>query len=123
MPHARFSACSCRLGALEALETLLACGVTVLAFDASGSGLSGGDYVTLGYREKDDLACVISHLRSSGGVSTIGLWGRSMGAATALLHAHRDPSIAAMLLDSAFTDLKQLAMELVQAGREQAGIR
>jgi len=34
------------------------------------------------------------------------MWGRSMGAATALLHANRDPSIAGMVLDSAFADLK-----------------
>ena len=33
----------------------------------------------------------------------------SMGAATALLHGHRDPSIAAMVLDSPFADLKQLS--------------
>lgn len=36
-----------------------------------------------------------------------------MGAATALLHSHRDPSIAAMVLDSPFSDLKQLAEEIV----------
>jgi hypothetical protein len=36
-----------------------------------------------------------------------------MGAATALMHGDRDPSIAAMVLDSAFSDLTQLAEELV----------
>ena len=40
----------------------------------------------IGYFEKDDLDCVIKHLRDSGKTSTIALWGRSMGAATALLH-------------------------------------
>ena len=44
-----------------------------------------------------DLRVVIDHLRASGKVSTIALWGRSMGAATALLHGDRDPSIAAMV--------------------------
>jgi acetyl esterase/lipase len=114
---------SCRLGALEALETLLALGVAVVAFDASGSGLSGGEYVTLGHRERDDLAAVVGHLRCRGDCSTIGLWGRSMGASTALLHVHRDPSIAALVLDSPFADLKQLALELVDAGRTEAGLR
>ena len=42
---------------------------------------------------------------STGTVSTIALWGRSMGAATALMHGERDPSIAGMVLDSAFADL------------------
>ena len=37
---------------------------------------------------------MIEHLRESGKTSTIALWGRSMGAATALLHGERDPSIA-----------------------------
>ena len=35
-----------------------------------------------------------------------------MGAATALLHADRDHSIAGIVCDSAFADLKQLAKEL-----------
>ena len=35
-----------------------------------------------------------------------------MGAATALMHGSRDPSIAGMVLDSPFADLKQLSEEL-----------
>jgi hypothetical protein len=42
-----------------------------------------------------------------------------MGAATALLHAERDPSIASMVLDSAFADLTILAEEMVEKGRQQ----
>ena len=62
-----------------------------------GSGLSEGDWVTLGAHEADDLACVVKHLRDSGTTSTIGLWGRSMGAVTALLYSNRDPSIAGLV--------------------------
>ena len=36
-----------------------------------------------------------------------------MGAATALLHGHRDPSIAAMVLDSPFSNLSELTKEIV----------
>ena len=78
--------------------------------------------VSLGFFEKDDLATVVQHLRDSGEVSTVGLWGRSMGAATALLHAHRDHSIAAMVLDSPFSSLQTLARELVDKGKAQGGI-
>lgn len=42
-----------------------------------------------------------------------------MGAATALLHGERDPSIAGMVLDSAFSDLITLAEEMVEKGRAQ----
>lgn len=67
-----------------------------------------------------------------------------MGAATALLHTHRDPSIAAMILDSPFADLRQracpatarvhcltceftalyaVAGELVEVGKARSGYR
>ncbi len=124
---------SCRLGCLENLEIVLLEGATMFAFDTAGCGRSEGEWVTLGWNEKDDLAAgevaalprpahgqpynrdhsVISHLRGLGTVSSLALWGRSMGAATALLHAHRDPSIGGMILDSPFADLRQLATELV----------
>ncbi len=37
-----------------------------------------------------------------------------MGAVTALMHADRDPSIAAMILDSPFTYLKRVAKDLMK---------
>jgi len=95
------------------VPVLLRQNITLFCFDFSGSGHSDGEYVSLGYYERDDLAIVVEHLRQSGTVGCIGLWGRSMGAATALLHGDRDPSIAGMVLDSPFTSLRFLAEELV----------
>lgn len=114
---------SSRVGCLENLETVLAEGATLLAFDFAGSGLSEGEWVTLGWNEREDVAAAVAYLRSLGTVSSIALWGRSMGAATALMHAHRDPSIAGMVLDSAFADLRQLALELVETGKAQTGYK
>ena len=114
---------ACRLAALEALEVVLAEGSSLFAFDFAGCGKSDGDFVTLGWFERDDLACVMDHLRSSGTVSSIACWGRSMGAATALLHSHRDPSIAGLVLDSSFADLQQLCKELVANGLATSGYR
>eukprot|EP00658_Telonema_sp_P-2_P048563 TRINITY_DN3693_c0_g1_i3.p1 TRINITY_DN3693_c0_g1~~TRINITY_DN3693_c0_g1_i3.p1 ORF type:complete len:461 (-),score=129.65 TRINITY_DN3693_c0_g1_i3:172-1554(-) len=110
---------SCRVEAVTVLSSLLSGGMTVLAMDFAGSGLSDGEYVSLGYYEKDDLAAVVDHLRQSGSVSTLGLWGRSMGAATALQHGDRDPSIAGMVIDSGFTSLEVLSKELVDMARNQ----
>ncbi len=72
-----------------------------------------GEYVSLGYYEREDLAVVIDHLRSTNTVSAIGLWGRSMGAVTALLHTDRDHTIGGIVCDSPFSDLRVLAKELV----------
>ena len=101
------------------LSYLLSLGLAVFAFDFAGSGKSDGEYVSLGYFEREDLMSVIAHLRATNVVSTIALWGRSMGAATALMHGDRDPSIACMILDSSFADLTQLAEEMVEKGKEQ----
>ena len=35
-----------------------------------------------------------------------------MGAVTALMHAHRDPTIGGIVLDSPFTSLNELVKEL-----------
>lgn len=109
---------SARLEGLNLLSLVLSLGATFLTFDFSGSGKSEGEYVSLGAFEKDDLKCVIKYLRDEGTTSTIALWGRSMGAATALLHGERDPSIASMILDSAFASLEILAEEMVEKGRK-----
>lgn len=101
-----------RLEALACIEILLPLNITLFCFDFSGCGLSEGEYISLGYFEKDDVSFIIDHLRSTNTVSSIGLWGRSMGAVTAIMHSIRDPSIAGMVLDSPFTSLRTLAEEL-----------
>lgn len=103
----------CRADASEAAIILLPSNITVFTLDFSGSGLSGGEHVTLGWNEKDDLKAVVECLRSDGNVSMIGLWGRSMGAVTSLMYGAEDPSIAGMVLDSPFSDLVDLMTELV----------
>ncbi|KAK4388513.1 hypothetical protein Sango_2457900 [Sesamum angolense] len=103
----------CRTDASEAAIILLPSNITVFTLDFSGSGLSGGEHVTLGWNEKDDLKAVVDYLRADGNVSLIGLWGRSMGAVTSLMYGAEDPSIAGMVLDSPFSDLVDLMMELV----------
>jgi pimeloyl-ACP methyl ester carboxylesterase len=109
---------SSRTEVIPQLGHFLALGLTVVAFDFCGSGRSDGDFVSLGFYEREDLQMVINHLRASGTVSTIALWGRSMGAATALMYGSRDPTISCMILDSPFIDLATLATELVERGKE-----
>ncbi|KAI3715384.1 hypothetical protein L6452_22365 [Arctium lappa] len=103
----------CRADASEAAIILLPSNITVFTLDFSGSGLSGGEHVSLGWYERDDLRSVVNYLRADGNVSLIGLWGRSMGAVTSLMYGAEDPSIAGMVLDSPFSDLVDLMMELV----------
>mmetsp|Transcript_21313 Transcript_21313/g.38963 ORF Transcript_21313/g.38963 Transcript_21313/m.38963 type:complete len:525 (+) Transcript_21313:112-1686(+) len=108
--------CSSRLEAVDSLRVLLPRRVSVFCLDLAGSGLSEGEYISLGYYEEQDLKVVIKHLKDSGRVSAIGLWGRSMGAATSILRAAGDPTLGACVLDSPFSSLRLVAEELVNSG-------
>lgn len=90
---------------MEAAKILLPLNITLFTFDFAGCGMSEGEFVSLGWHEREDLEIVVNYLRKERNVSTIGLWGRSMGAVTALLYGDNDPSIAGMVLDSPFSNL------------------
>ena len=82
---------------MQAVQILLPEDITVFTLDFSGSGKSEGEYISLGWYERDDVQAIVDYLRNSETVATIGLWGRSMGAVTALMHSDRDPSIAGIV--------------------------
>jgi len=105
--------CSSRLEASDTLQVLLPRGITVFSLDLSGSGHSEGEYISLGHYEERDLRVVVQHLRNSGLVSAVGLWGRSMGAATTVLRAADDHLLAGCVIDSAFSSLRMVCEELV----------
>lgn len=108
-----------RCEVLPILSNLIAIGANVFAFDMSGCGYSEGNYVTLGYKEALDVKIVVEYLKNSKKVSTIGIWGRSMGAVTALKYATLDHELAVLILDSPFSNLNKLACELA---KEKTGI-
>lgn len=76
-----------RLFSQRIVHYLLSRDITVFTFDFAGCGLSEGPYISLGYYERDDVDFVFKYLRQLGTVSSIGIWGRSMGAVTALMYA------------------------------------
>ena len=94
---------------------MLPLGIDLLSFDFSGCGNSDGDWVTLGWKECDDLKAVLEHLVSRGRTSSVALWGRSMGGSTALRfdHASSPLPVKCLIVDSAFCRFKEVAQELV----------
>lgn len=85
--------------------------VDFLTFDFSGCGNSGGEYVTLGWKEVDDLHAVLGWLKEQGKTNKVMLWGRSMGASTALSYDKKVDGleISGLILDSAFANFKDVA--------------
>jgi pimeloyl-ACP methyl ester carboxylesterase len=103
---------SSRVEGIHMIEELLKRDINIFLFDFPGCGLSEGDYISLGYHEKDDVGIIIDFIETLPGVGNIGIWGRSMGASTALLYAHKDQRIKAICFDSPFADFRKLAKEL-----------
>lgn len=83
-----------RISGRNASLYLLQAGVSVCLFDFAGCGKSEGDYITMGHHEVDDIDAVIDFVKSTNKVSAIALWGRSMGAAAALIYADKHPKKA-----------------------------
>jgi pimeloyl-ACP methyl ester carboxylesterase len=84
---------SCRLEAEALFPLTLSYGMSVFSMDFSGSGRSDGEFISLGVFEKLDVQTAVEHLSASPLVSSIALWGHSMGAATATMYAGLvDPS-------------------------------
>jgi pimeloyl-ACP methyl ester carboxylesterase len=119
---------SCRVASMEILPQVLSAGFACCTFDFAGCGLSDGDFVTLGVNEADDVSFVVKALRARGRenegaavglpgrtTSAIGVYGRSMGAATAIIAAASDPDIAFVIGDSPFKSLRTLIDELIVA--------
>ena len=104
---------SSRLEGLNNLEVLLKYNINLFVIDFPGCGLSEGEYISLGYHEKNDVKIIVDFIENLPGVSKIGIWGRSMGAATTLLYTYKDPRISAICIDSPFENFKRLAEELV----------
>mmetsp|Transcript_112372 Transcript_112372/g.210719 ORF Transcript_112372/g.210719 Transcript_112372/m.210719 type:complete len:812 (-) Transcript_112372:65-2500(-) len=106
---------SSRLEALDILQPLLGRRISLFCYDAAGCGMSEGEYVSLGWYERDDLASVVNHLREQPDCGAIGVWGRSMGAATALLHLEREDKIGGICADSPFASLPDVMWDLAQS--------
>jgi uncharacterized protein len=92
-------------------------GFGVLTFNSRARIPSGGQYVTLGVLEQQDLISLVSYVagRKDVDANRIGVLGISMGGATAILAAAKDKRISAVVDDSGFSD----APRVIAASFEQ----
>lgn len=104
-----------RLDAMDCLEVAAVYGLSLFALDFAGAGHSEGDYISLGFHEQNDVEAVVEYLLHTQKISSICLWGRSMGAATSVLFAARNryPELVCLVLDSPFASLKEIATEVI----------
>ena len=103
-----------RLEGLSVMPYVIEKGMNFCSFDFAGCGLSEGEYISLGIHEKDDVILLKSTLKSKFGINEVALWGRSMGAVTALHVGAKESDIFAMISDSPFLKLTRLASEIAK---------
>ncbi len=77
-------------------------GFNVLLLDSRRHGESGGERVTLGFKERFDVQGGVRFLRNRNPDDRILLFGVSMGAAASLLAAVETPEVVLVIADSSF---------------------
>jgi pimeloyl-ACP methyl ester carboxylesterase len=113
------SAVGARPEALQALHTALRAGAHFCALDFQGSGLSEGEIVTWGWCENNDVVDAVKFLLNKARVKKLALWGRQLGAATAMSYAARDPRVSCLILDTPYSSLDdQMDLVVTQAQKE-----
>lgn len=90
-------------------------GYNLLFFDLRGHGLSDGDRYTYGQFESWDVVGAFDFVKSKGfAPNKIGLYGTSLGAATALLAMGHSPEIQTVFSDSSYASFEELAIQRIQ---------
>ncbi len=102
---------SSKAGFLGLAKQLRSKGFGVFLFDLRGHGESGDGMLSGGQFEQEDVLGAFDELQRLGvPPGRIGFLGFSLGAASSLLAAGQEPLIRAVAADSAFTDIKSIAM-------------
>ena len=100
------------------MNSIVPQGYNFCLFDFAGYGNSEGDFVGLGSKEASDIDCVIRYLAQEMGQEQFVLWGRSMGAVSALLYVASDydgvSQVVVGVYDSPFYSLEELTTELAE---------
>lgn len=99
----------------ELAVSLVRRGYFVLLFDFRAHGESGGNRTSLGYHEQKDIAAARDYIGSRREIDgkRIGIYGFSLGGATAVLAAANTNAFAAVVADSAFTSLRDQARNAI----------
>ena len=99
-------------GAVELGARLVEAGYQVLLFDLRGHGESGGDRVSGGYFERDDVLGAYDFMLERGArPGEVGLLGLSMGAGIVIMAAAREGGVGAVVADTPFADIDDRIVE------------
>jgi dipeptidyl aminopeptidase/acylaminoacyl peptidase len=100
---------------LSVAEAIVPAGYNAVLYDLRNHGDSEGEISTLGYLETEDVQAVIDELvqRDDVDAERIGLMGHSMGGIIAVRAAGRVPELKAVIAQSSFTSINDLAADFI----------
>lgn len=100
---------------LSVAKALVPAGYNAVLYDLRNHGDSEGEISTLGYRETEDVQAVVNELlqRDDVDADNIGLMGHSMGGIIAVRAAGRVPELKAVIAQSSFTSINDLAADFI----------
>lgn len=106
----------CRQEGLYLLDALDKYRASLCVFDFAGAGQSEGEYTSFGHFESDQVNTVVGFLTQQLKFESVGLWGKSMGAAATILAQGRqmNPSIKFLVIDSSFDTLKHAILNIAK---------
>jgi pimeloyl-ACP methyl ester carboxylesterase len=104
---------SSQVEGIFAVRLLCPHGISVLCIDTRGCGRSEGSFITLGVRERADVAAALAFLRGECGIGPIALWGRSLGAGIAVWCAAEQMDIQAIIADSPYGSLRGVVEDVI----------
>ena len=87
--------------------------IAAVVLDSRAHGSSGGTYCTYGYYERNDVSQLVDWLQQRSS-KPIGIWGGSMGGAIAMQALGNDKRLAFGMIESTFTDLRQIVFDYQQ---------
>ena len=107
-----------QMEAADVVRQAICINFAVCTFDFAGYGKSEGSYGTLGKNEATDTHTIVEYLVSKEKYRYIYLWGRSMGAATAIRYCSQlaGEFIKGIVLDSPFSDAKTMIADVLAEG-------
>lgn len=113
----------CKEHFLALSKNLSKIGVESILMDSRAHGHSGGTYCTYGFKEKIDIAAVVDYIKRKNDSIPIGIWGNSMGGAIAIQALEYDKRIEFGIIESTFTDLRQIVYDYQKSYTSGLGLQ
>ena len=102
-----------RMGALKYVPMYLRLGYNCIVYDLRGHGENKKTFTTYGVRESLDLDCLVKDTRERyAGLTSLGLHGESLGAATTVMCMKYKPKVDFAVADCGFSDIENVLRDI-----------